>query len=165
MARNTENGSTPKVLTVKRAHTYINAAGLVDANGKPIEFSSQQVRNLFRQNDIVKAGVTEYTDPVTDETYKVVGRDALDAFITWRKENPEGTAKRGRAASNGERKAFIMVKPSDLEAVNALLSNAGYNAAEFPKRQVRKPRNTSDVVSSDQPVDGVEDLELIEVDA
>lgn len=155
MARN-DNGSAPKVFTVKRAHTYLNTNG--------IEMSSQQVRNLFRTNDIVSAGVGEHTDPVTEETYKVVSRDALEKYIAWKRANPE-SQRRGRAASNGERKAFVMVKPADLEAVNALLTNAGYNAAAFPTRQARKPRNTaSDApVTSDQPVNS-DELELIEVE-
>jgi hypothetical protein len=155
MARNDQ----AKVYTIKRAQGYLSAQGT--------EMSSQQVRNLARTNEIVSAGVTEYTDPVTEETYKVISQAALDQYIAWRKANPEGTSRRGRAATN-ERRYVVKLTTDQFTAANDALRAAGLPELSAPPKQVRKPRKaaegTSDgngMVSTDQPL---EELELIEVE-
>jgi hypothetical protein len=153
---------TPKLLTFNKAQKYLADQGLT--------LSTQQVRNLARKNEHVMAGVSDYTDPVTDSTAKVIDASALDRYITWRASNPESVGRGGRKPA-AARPAHIMVDVSQLDALNAVLTANGFNVAEFPVRKPRKSKKADastngvgptfdDSVSSD--VD-LSELELIDI--
>lgn len=151
----------PKVKTFNQAQKYLADQGLT--------LSTQQVRNLARTNDVVMAGVSDYTDPVTEATAKVIEVNALDAYLVWRASNPESTGRGGRKPA-AARPAHIMVDVSQLEALNAILAMNGFNAAEFPVRKPRKskvvsetPAHTNGFESVSSDVD-LSELELIAVE-
>lgn len=156
-----KSGTAPtvKLLTFNKAQTYLASAGLT--------LSTQQIRNLARANAVVMSGVQDYTDPVTDATAKVIASDALDRYMVWREANPESVGRGGRQAATAK-PAHIIVDATQLEALNALLTMNGFNAAAFPVRKPRKAKDTSvtpstngvDAVSSD--VD-LSELELIDI--
>lgn len=152
---------TPKVFTINKAQKYLAEQGM--------EIGTQQVRNLARTNEIVMAGVTEYTDPVSDETYKVITQAALDGYMAWKRSNPE--IGRGGRKSDGTKRYSGKYTADQVAAINTLLSSNGFKPLTIPvpvKRGPRKPKN----VGSDEQSNGVADvssdvdlseLELIEV--
>ena len=148
-----------KLLTFNKAQKYLADQGLT--------LSTQQIRNLARTNEVVMLGVQDYTDPVTDASAKVISAGALDDYLLWRASNPEGVGRGGRKA-RPDREARIWIDVTQLEALNALLTMNGFNAAAFPVRKPRKSKdagevqhtNGIDAVSTD--VD-LSELELIEV--
>lgn len=125
MAKSVE---TPKLLTFKKAQAYLASQGL--------ELSTQQVRNLARSHDVVMAGVTEYVDPVTDETTRVIAQSALDDYLKWRAENP------ARKPTKAKR-AFFRIAPHRLDELNSILAANGFPSASFVTYKPRKSRNTS----------------------
>jgi len=167
MAREKTNGTVelPKLLTLKKAHAYLGSQGL--------EFSTQQVRNLARTNDLIKAGVQDYTDPVTEETTKVIDQSALDNYIVWRRENPDAVRSGRKSDPNAARKYSAAYTPDQLETINAWLNAANYPILEQPTRKPRDPnapkrtRKSKNVDASNEPVQmelaEVSELELIEV--
>lgn len=150
---------TPRMLPFNKAQTYLAERGLT--------LSTQQLRNLARSNAVVLEGLKDYIDPVTDATAKVLMSDALDRYLVWRKANPESVGRGGRKVA-AARPAHIMVDVSQLDALNAVLIANGFNAAAFPVRKPRKPKNANngpatngvDAVSTD--VD-LSELELIDI--
>lgn len=150
--------SNDKLFTFKKAQGYLAAQGL--------ELSTQQVRNLSRTNPIVQAGVSEYTDQVTEDTVKVISQAALDAYIVWKRDNPE-SARGGRKAS-GTKRYGIVCTPDQFIEINEILGSRDLPTLVAPvKRGPRKPRvaQSDAPVSSDNAFDGIEvsELELIEV--
>lgn len=150
----------PKVKTFNQAQKYLADQGLT--------LSTQQVRNLARTNEVVMAGVSDYTDPVTEASAKVITVDALDGYLAWRASNPEHVGRGGRKPA-AARPAHILIDVAQLEALNAVLTANGFNAAEFP---VRKPRKSKAVSETPAHTNGFEaissdvdlrELELIEV--
>lgn len=149
---------TPKLLTFNKAQKYLAEKG--------IELSTQQVRNLARTNELVMAGVTDYTDPITDSTAKVIDAGAIDRYIDWRAANPEGV--RSGRKSDGTRKYSVKLTADQFASANAVLASNGLPQLEIPipvKRGPRKskgeaPATDNGNVSSD--VD-LSELELIEV--
>lgn len=158
MARNQTND---RLLTFKKAQGYLSDQGF--------PMSTNQVRNYARTNELIMAGVAEYTDPVTDETTKVIAQSALDRFIEWKRANPE--TQRGGRKSDGMKRYTVRIPVDQLDAVNELLANNGYPALEAPKIGTRKPRKaksdaasngTSEIqIGSDAEL---QELELIEVE-
>lgn len=150
---------TVRLLTFNKAQAYLADRGLT--------LSTQQIRNLAKSNEVVRDGVQDYVDPVTDASAKVIEAPALDRYLVWREANPEVTGRAGRRAAT-QRPAHILVDVAQLDALNAHLAIGGFNAAAFPVRKPRKPRNTSeapatngvDAVSTD--VD-LSELELIDI--
>jgi hypothetical protein len=149
---------TTKLLTFNKAQKYLAEKG--------IELSTQQVRNLARTNDLIMAGVQDYTDPVTESTAKVIDASSIDAYVAWRASNPD-VARGGRKPNNEKRYSGVF-NPDQLARANALLANDGLPTLEIPVRKPRKQELTGeiqstngvDAVSSD--VD-ISELELIEV--
>lgn len=150
-----------KMFTINKAQKYLAEQGM--------ELSTQQVRNLARTNEIIMAGVQEYTDPVSEETYKVITQSALDGYVTWKRNNPD-VARGGRKASNEKRYSAVFTAEQVAQA-NAWLTSQGFATLELPVRKPRKNRATDPSSEVAQPVvDGVSSdvdlsaLELIEVE-
>lgn len=152
-------------LTYKKAQRYLETQGLT--------VSTQQVRNLARTNDIIMQGVHDYTDPVSEETHKVVFQSALDKYIKWRTENPESVGRAGRTAREDKR-YYGNFTSAQLEQANQLLSNAGLPTLAIPVRKPRKSKNVDGIAPErnngmTEPSNNtfsnpdVGDLELIEV--
>lgn len=149
-------------LTYKKAQRYFESNGLT--------LSTQQVRNLARTNDIIMQGVHDYTDPVSEETHKVVFQSALDKYIKWRKENPESVGRAGRQAREDKR-YYGNFTSAQIEMANHVLAGAGLPTLAIPVRKPRKPKNV-DGIAPERSNNGatdtaahpdVGDLELIEV--
>jgi hypothetical protein len=146
---------TPKVFTVNKAQKYLAENG--------IEVGTQQVRNLARTNEIIMAGVTEYTDQVSDETYKVITQTALDNYIAWKRSNPE--VVRGRKG-DGTKRYSVRLTTAQLTHANVILQSAGLPGLEIPipvKRGPRKPKNI-DAVQSNGVADVSSDVDLSELE-
>ncbi len=148
---------TPKLLTFNKAQKYLADHG--------IELSTQQVRNLARTNATVMEGVTDYTDPVTESTAKVIDASALDAYVAWKASNPE--VARGGRKPNAEKRYSGVFSVDQVAQANTLLSNAGLPTLEIPVRKPRKAKNASETPATDNgsvssDVD-LSELELIEV--
>lgn len=151
---------TEKMFTINKAQKYLAENGM--------EIGTQQVRNLARTNELIMAGVTEYTDPVSEETYKVITQSALDGYIAWKRANPDQV--RGGRKSDGLKTVKGRYSVEQLATINTLLSSNGFEPLAIPvpvKRGPRKAKNASetpsngvDSVSSD--VD-LSELEMIEV--
>lgn len=152
---------TQRVFTINKAQKYLTEQG--------IEIGTQQIRNLARTNELVMAGVTEYTDQVSDETYKVITQVALDGYIAWKRSNPE-IVRSGRR-SGGLKKYSGRFTVDQIASINSLLSANGFTPLDISvpvKRGPRKSRN----VGVTAPLNGFEnvssdvdlsELELIEV--
>ena len=144
-----------RLLTFNKAQRYLADQGLT--------LSTQQIRNLARTNDVVMAGVSEYTDPITDSTAKVIEAGALDRYLTWRHDNPETVGRSGRVASP-IREARIQIDVSQLDALNAVLTANGFTEAAFPVRKPRAPKVASDAPSTNGFEDVSSDVDLSELE-
>lgn len=148
-----------KMFTIKKAEKYLAEQG--------IGLGTQQVRNLARTNDIVMSGVQEYTDPISEETYKVITQSALDGYVAWKRANPDQARGAGRK-SDGMKRYSQRYPVTEIDAINTLLTTNGHAPLEIPvpvKRGPRKAKNASatsenNSVSSDVDLN---ELELIEV--
>jgi hypothetical protein len=150
---------TERMFTINKAQKYFAENG--------IEIGTQQVRNLARTNALVMAGVQDYTDPVSEEQYKVITQSALDGYISWKRSNPD--VVRGGRKSDGMKRYSGRFTADQVAAVNELLSSNGYTPLEIPVPVKRGPRKAKGEVAVAQ-VDGavssdveLSELELIEV--
>lgn len=157
--------STPKLFTVKKARIYLEQAGY--------KVGDQQVRVLFRTNEVLRGddeGVREYENPITEEKTQVATDFALDRYIAWKRENPEGLRKPGRKSDNLT-KVEARMSAEQIANTNAWLDSMGYpnvTAHVVVKRGPRKNRNTGSTATPDNSSHEIADqdlseLELIEV--
>src|SRR3990172_4345539 len=123
---------TQRVFTINKAQKYLAENG--------IEVGTQQVRNLARTNDIIIAGVTEYTDQVSDETYKVITQAALDGYVAWKRANPE--VARGGRKGDGTKRYSGKYTPDQVASINSLLSANGFTPLVIPEVVKRGPRKS-----------------------
>lgn len=149
-----------KLLTFNKAQRYLSD------NGHTV--STQQVRHLARTNPIVSAAVEDYTDPITDASTKVIKQSALDEYLVWRRDNPEGVGRGGNRKPDGAKRYSAVFTPDQLASANAVLASNGLPVLEIP---VRKPRKVKAVSETPSPngvgpmFDGVSsDIELSELE-
>lgn len=121
---------TPRLFTVKKARIYLEQAG--------VKVGDQQVRNLMRTDARILEGLTEYTNPITDEVVKVVTGEALDSYVAWRAANPENVQRGGRK-SDGLKRVNARMTDAQIAATNVWLNSQSFPELVAPVRKARDP--------------------------